>query len=131
MQEELNALGKPFAIKPQYTTNDSPRHYANIAKGNGVNMDINFLSQEGILRICLYIYNNPKLYELFKDKQELIESQLGFPVIFDIGGKQNNIKWVKSEWHFIPNNTDDYKRVLKKTLPDMVCFVDTFKPFMR
>lgn len=130
MERELCTLNNPFKIKPQYS-NGKARHYAQIEKCKGINEDINFLAQEGILRICLYIYDRPGLYELFKQKKDLIANQLGYPVVFVIGGKTNNIQWVKREWNFIPNNEEDYERVLKKALPEMIRFVEIFKPYLQ
>jgi hypothetical protein len=71
------------------------------------------------------------LFEFFKEKRDLIESQLGYSLVFEIGGKQDNIKWVKHEWSFAPNDEDDYKRVLRSVLPYMVRFVETFEPFIK
>ena len=129
LERKLQELGNPFTIKLCYS-NGEPRHWAHIAKVKGVNEDINFLSQSGILRICLYIFNRPGLYELMKEKRELLEQALGYSVAFDVGGKSNNVQWIKREWTFIPNNEDDYKKVCEQAIPEMVKFVEVFKPYI-
>lgn len=129
MEKELKEQGEPFSIRPQYSGN-SVRHYASIMKGEGVNLDVNFLTQDGILRICLYIHNRPELYEFLKEKREVIENILGFSVAFSVGEKNKDVKWVKREWGFIPFDSDDYTRALKRALPDMIKFVKAFKAFL-
>ena len=129
LEWKLQESGNPFTIKLCYS-NGKPRHWAHIAKVKGINEDINFLSQSGILRICLYIYDRPGLYELIKEKRDLLEQALGYPVAFEVGGKNNNVQWIKREWSFIPNNEDDYKKVCEQAIPEMLKFIEAFKPYM-
>ena len=129
MQKELKERGNPFLIYPQYS-GSSVRHYANVIKRDGVSLDVNFLVQDGILRICLYIDKRDDFYEFFKEKRDSIEKVLGFSIAFTAGEKNKDIKWIKREWSFIPYNSDDYTRVLKNALPDMIKFVEVFERFL-
>ena len=129
LEWKLQELGNPFTIKLCYS-NGKPRHWAHIVKVKGVNEDINFLSKSGVLRICLYIYNKPGFYELMKEKRDLLEQALGYPVAFEVGGESNNVQWIKREWSFIPNDEDDYKKVCEQAIPEMLKFIEVFKPYM-
>ena len=128
MEKELKEQGNPFLIKPQYSSG-VPTQTADILKGDGINFIVNFLSNEGVLRIALYIYDAKNVYEFYRNNKERLKQVLGFEVDFSSGEKNEEIKWVKREWSFTPNDYDDYERVLRLSIPEMIRFVQSFKGY--
>lgn len=130
MKKGLEEVGNPFSIKPQYSKG-LPSYVADIFKGDGAKVIVNFLAEEGILRIALYVPNTIELYEFYKKNCSKIEKFLAFQLEFSSGIKNEETKWIKREWTFTPNDYNDYERVLKQAIPEMIRFVDLFKGYFK
>lgn len=130
MEKKLKEQGVPFLIKPRYNKG-TPNYTADIFKGDKVDLIINFLYQEGILRIALYIYDAVEIYEYYRENCSKIEEFLNFKVEFVSGVKSKDIKWIKREWTFTPNHYEDYERVLKQAIPEMKRFIEVFKGYFK
>lgn len=126
LQNELNLMGNPFIFK-------SSSFWATINKSSSNAQEpciaIDFLVNEGYLRINLYIANDLELYELLEKRRDEIDDALYLPVKWSKGEKNPNTRRIKIELPFFPYDYD-YKKLVNRAIPIIMKFIETFKCYI-
>lgn len=120
--------GEPFSIstKKQWAIVNKPS-----PAWNEPAIAMDFLVQKKILRINAFLLDDANLYFMLLGKKNEIEKQLGFQTVWCHGEKGENTYRIKIELGFIPNDHDDYYRVIEKSLPIVIKYINTFKPYIK
>ena len=84
-----------------------------------------------MLRINAFLLDDEYLFAKLLEMKEEIEETLGFAPEWVHGEKGENTYRIKTELRFTPNNHDDYYRVIEKSLPIVMKYVETFRPYIK
>ena len=124
--EMLIDKGKPFNIRKATTD-----HWYDVAIGrSGVHVAINLVNRESLVCLELYINNDKELFDKLYDKKEIIESELGFKLIWDRlnNGKASRIKYNIKGLNF--DNHSNYQELMEKIIDNAVKMRDVFKKYI-
>ena len=114
--------GEPFSIS-------SKKQWAIVNKNspawNEPVIAMDFLVQKRILRINAFLLDDQCLFARLMGMKAKIEENLGFTPDWVHGEKGENTFRIKTELSFIPNNHDDYCRVIEESLPIVMKYVET------
>ena len=120
--------GEPFSIS-------SKKQWAIVNKNspawNEPVIAMDFLVQKKVLRINAFLLDDEYLFAKLLGMKEEIEEALGFAPEWVHGEKGENTYRIKTELRFTPNNHDDYYRVIEKSLPIVMKYVETFRPYIK
>ena len=126
--EVLIDHGEPFFIS-------SKKQWAIINKNspawNEPVIAMDFLVQKRVLRINVFLLDDEHLFNKLAAMRKEIEETMGFTAEWVHGEKGENTYRIKTELDFIPNNHDDYYRVIEESLPIVVKYINTFKPYIK
>lgn len=128
-EEVLINNGNPFSISTR-------AHYGTINKNSpnsNLCLGIDFLLKKGFFRTGIYIQDDvatPYFNRLLSQKEE-IESLLGFKPIWTTRGVKNpNTRRIETQLPFIPNDREDYARLLDDVLPIIVKYIEVFSKYL-
>ena len=119
--------GEPFKIN--YIKSGEYNSWANVNRNNSWNknaIDISFLQRKGLLRVDLYIQrgtDTPIGRKILNNKDD-INSMITIPLKWESGTRNNKTIRPSVYFSFIKNDVEDYRRVIEKSLPTIIEFID-------
>ena len=127
-QDILEKSGNPFFISYN-------KHWAAVnrptAAWNEPVIMMDFLTSHKILRINAFLLNDVALYKYLIDHKSEIEKSLGFVPQWVHGDKGENTYRIKIELSYNHDSVDSYFCLIKKSLPIIMKFISTFKPYIK
>lgn len=124
--EMLIEKGKPFNVRKATTD-----HWYDVAIGrSGVHVAINLVNRESLVCLELYINDDKELFDKLYDKKDIIESELGYKLIWDRldNGKASRIKYNIKGLNF--DNHSNYQELMEKIIDNAVKMRDVFKKYI-
>lgn len=118
--------GKPFNIRKATTA-----HWYDVAIGrSGVHVAISLVNRDSLVCLELYISDDKELFDNLYAKKDIIESELGFKMIWDRldNGKASRIKYNIKGLNF--NDHSNYKELMEEIIDDATKMRDVFKKYI-
>lgn len=124
--EVVEQNGKPFNIRKATTD-----HWYDVALGTSeAHISINLVNKSSYVVIDVYINDNKELFDKLMDKKDIIESELGFKLIWDRldNGKASRIKYRIKGLNF--DDHSNYEELMKEIIDKVIIMRAVFKKYM-
>lgn len=124
--EVVEQNGKPFNIRKATTD-----HWYDVALGTSeAHISINLLNKSSYVVIDVYINDNKELFDKLMDKKDIIESELGFKLVWDRldNGKASRIKYRIKGLNF--DDHSNYEELMKEIIDKVIIMRSVFKKYM-
>lgn len=124
--EVVEQNGKPFNIRKATTD-----HWYDVALGTSeAHISINLVNKSSYVVIDVYINDNKELFDKLMDKKDIIESELGFKLVWDRldNGKASRIKYRIKGLNF--DNHSNYEELMKEIIDKVIIMRAVFKKYM-
>ena len=124
--EVVEQNGKPFNIRKATTD-----HWYDVALGTSeAHISINLVNKSSYVVIDVYINNNKELFDKLMDKKDIIESELGFKLVWDRldNGKASRIKYRIKGLNF--DDHSNYEELMKEIIDKVIIMRSVFKKYM-
>ena len=119
--------GKPYIIssKKQWAIVNK-----NTANWNEPAIAMDFLVQKRLLRINLFLLDDVALFNKLSAIKHDLEDKLGCKSEWVHGEKGKDTYRIKTELGLVPYDHDDYYRVIEESLPIVINYINTFRPYI-
>lgn len=119
--------GKPYIIssKKQWAIVNK-----NTANWNEPAIAMDFLVQKRLLRINLFLLDDVALFNKLSAIKHDLEDKLGCKSAWVHGEKGKDTYRIKTELGLVPYDHDDYYRVIEESLPIVINYINTFRPYI-
>lgn len=124
--EVVEQNGKPFNIRKATTD-----HWYDVALGTSeAHISINLVNKSSYVVIDVYINDNKELFDKLMDKKDIIESELGFKLVWDRldNGKASRIKYRIKGLNF--DDHSNYEELMKEIIDKVIIMRAIFKKYM-
>lgn len=124
--EVVEQNGKPFNIRKATTD-----HWYDVALGTSeAHISINLVNKSSYVVIDVYINDNKELFDKLMDKKDIIESELGFKLVWDRldNGKASRIKYRIKGLNF--DDHSNYEELMKEIIDKVIIMRAVFKKYM-
>lgn len=124
--EVVEQKGKPFNIRKATTD-----HWYDVALGTSeAHISINLVNKSSYVVIDVYINDNKELFDKLMDKKDIIESELGFKLVWDRldNGKASRIKYRIKGLNF--DDHSNYEELMKEIIDKVIIMRAVFKKYM-
>ena len=124
--EVVEQNGKPFNIRKATTD-----HWYDVALGiSEAHISINLVNKSSYVVIDVYINDNKELFDKLMDKKDIIESELGFKLVWDRldNGKASRIKYRIKGLNF--DDHSNYEELMKEIIDKVIIMRAVFKKYM-
>lgn len=124
--EVVEQNGKPFNIRKATTD-----HWYDVALGTSeAHISINLVNKSSYVVIDVYINDNKELFDKLMDKKDIIESELGFKLVWDRldNGKASRIKYRIKGLNF--DDHSNYEELMKEIIDKVIIIRAVFKKYM-
>ncbi len=124
--EVVEQNGKPFNIRKATTD-----HWYDVALGTSeAHISINLVNKSSYVVIDVYINDNKELFDKLMDKKDIIESELGFKLVWDRldNGKASRIKYRIKGLNF--DDHSNYEELMKEIIDKVIIMRSVFKKYM-
>ena len=124
--EVVEQNGKPFNIR-----NATTDHWYDVALGTSeAHISINLVNKSSYVVIDVYINDNKELFDKLMDKKDIIESELGFKLVWDRldNGKASRIKYRIKGLNF--DDHSNYEELMKEIIDKVIIMRAVFKKYM-
>ena len=124
--EVVEQNGKPFNIRKATTD-----HWYDVALGTSeAHISINLVNKSSYVVIDVYINDNKELFDNLMDKKDIIESELGFKLVWDRldNGKASRIKYRIKGLNF--DDHSNYEELMKEIIDKVIIMRAAFKKYM-
>ena len=124
--EVVEQNGKPFNIRKATTD-----HWYDVALGTSeAHISINLVNKSSYVVIDVYINDNKELFDKLMDKKDIIESELGFKLVWDRldNGKASGIKYRIKGLNF--DDHSNYEELMKEIIDKVIIMRSVFKKYM-
>lgn len=124
--EVVEQNGKPFNIRKATTD-----HWYDVALGTSeAHISINLVNKSSYVVIDVYINDNKELFDNLMDKKDIIESELGFKLVWDRldNGKASRIKYRIKGLNF--DDHSNYEELMKEIIDKVIIMRSVFKKYM-
>ena len=124
--EVVEQNGKPFNIRKATTD-----HWYDVALGTSeAHISINLVNKSSYVVIDVYINDNKELFDKLMDKKDIIESELGFKLVWDRldNGKASRIKYRIKGLNF--DDHSNYEELMKEIIDKVIKMRSVFKKYM-
>lgn len=124
--EVVEQDGKPFNIRKATTD-----HWYDVALGTSeAHISINLVNKSSYVVIDVYINDNKELFDKLMDKKDIIESELGFKLVWDRldNGKASRIKYRIKGLNF--DDHSNYEELMKEIIDKVIIMRAVFKKYM-
>lgn len=124
--EVVEQNGKPFNIRKATTD-----HWYDVALGTSeAHISINLVNKSSYVVIDVYINDNKELFDKLMDKKDIIESELGFKLVWDRldNGKASRIKYRIKGLNF--DDHSNYEELMKEIIDKVIIMRTVFKKYM-
>lgn len=124
--EVVEQNGKPFNIRKATTD-----HWYDVALGTSeAHISINLVNKSSYVVIDVYINDNKELFDKLMDKKDIIESELGFKLVWDRldNGKVSRIKYRIKGLNF--DDHSNYEELMKEIIDKVIIMRSVFKKYM-
>ena len=124
--EVVEQNGKPFNIRKATTD-----HWYDGALGTSeAHISINLVNKSSYVVIDVYINDNKELFDKLMDKKDIIESELGFKLVWDRldNGKASRIKYRIKGLNF--DDHSNYEELMKEIIDKVIIMRAVFKKYM-
>lgn len=124
--EVVEQSGKPFNIRKATTD-----HWYDVALGTSeAHISINLVNKSSYVVIDVYINDNKELFDKLMDKKDIIESELGFKLVWDRldNGKASRIKYRIKGLNF--DDHSNYEELMKEIIDKVIIMRAVFKKYM-
>lgn len=124
--EVVEQNGKPFNIRKATTD-----HWYDVALGTSeAHISINLVNKSSYVVIDVYINDNKELFDKLMDKKDIIESELGFKLVWDRldNGKASGIKYRIKGLNF--DDHSNYEELMKEIIDKVIIMRAVFKKYM-
>ena len=124
--EVVEQNGKPFNIRKATTD-----HWYDVALGTSeAHISINLVNKSSYVVIDVYINDNKELFDKLMDKKDIIESELGFKLVWVRldNGKASRIKYRIKGLNF--DDHSNYEELMKEIIDKVIIMRSVFKKYM-
>ena len=126
--EILIQNGEPFVLL--HEKNGEVTFWGNVNKYRSLvdlSLSMDFLVSKKFLRINIYIRDDVRLYNYLYSKKDEINTMLGFEPLWNDNCCSDNTRRIEVRLPFIPEDYDDYDRLINASLPIIMQYKKVFE----